>query len=263
MCLPVIGGIVAIALGLTAKIEIDNSEGRLHGRQLATLSIVLGAVNTLGMALLLAFSLLKPDASTVVAPRPPAASPPLPSPTAAPSRRTGPAPSAAAVASSRDEGLIVTVVGRIELVDVGSQVKSLTSALEQQRAAAIRHHQKVVLWLVAPDCQPCNGVAASLPDPLLQEALAGVRLVRLDVREFGEELTHLGVPVAREDGTVVVPAFVLLDESHRALDYVHGGEWDADIPRNIAPVLREFVRGAYKQRRHPWRRGQREDGLPL
>lgn len=261
VCLPVIGGILAIALGITARLEIDHSEGRLQGKHMALVSIVLGTMNTFGVALALVFSLLRPAATPVVAPAvpAPAASPSVP----APSRPSAPAPSAAATASSRDEGTILTPVGRIQLVDVGPRVRSLTTALDEQQAEALRQNQKVMLWLVAPDCQPCNGVAAALPDPLIQEALRGVRLVRLDVREFGEELTHLGVPVAREDGTVIIPAFVLMDDAHRALDYVHGGEWDADIARNIAPVLGGFVRGTYKQRRHPWRRGQREEGLPL
>jgi hypothetical protein len=116
---------------------------------------------------------------------------------------------------------------------------------------------------VLPACQPCNGVAAALPDARMQRALAGVRLIRLDLTEFGRELNHLGVPIARGDGTVLVPAFVLLDERNRPTDYVHGGEWDADIAPNIAPVLGDFMRGQYKRRRHPWHVGHADDGVPL
>jgi hypothetical protein len=33
-------------------------------------------------------------------------------------------------------------------------------------------------------------------------------------------------------------------------DLIDGGEWDADVPENIAPVLGAFVRGTYSNRRH-------------
>ena len=36
-------------------------------------------------------------------------------------------------------------------------------------------------------------------------------------------------------------------------DAIDGGEWDADVPENIAPVLGAFVRGTYKTRREPWK----------
>ena len=62
---------------------------------------------------------------------------------------------------------------------------------------------------------------------------------------------------------MLVPAFVLLDEHNRPTDYVHGGEWDADIAPNIAPVLGDFMRGQYKQRRHPWHLGHDDDGVAL
>ena len=40
----------------------------------------------------------------------------------------------------------------------------------------------------------------------------------------------------------------IVDEMTR----IHGGEWDDDIPPNIAPVLGAFVRGKYGTRRYPW-----------
>ena len=41
--------------------------------------------------------------------------------------------------------------------------------------------------MVTPDCSPCNGVAVALTDPKLQKALEGVRLLRVDVREFAPD----------------------------------------------------------------------------
>jgi hypothetical protein len=47
-----------------------------------------------------------------------------------------------------------------------------------------------------------------------------------------------------------VPGFALMGSNLRVVDYIHGGEWDADIADNIAPVLTAFVRGKYLNRRH-------------
>jgi len=91
----------------------------------------------------------------------------------------------------------------------------------------------------------------------MQSALQKVRLVRLNVRDFSIQLKHLNVPVEK------IPGFALLGSDLGPSDYVHGGEWDADIARNIAPVLGKFVRGEYKNRRHPWRGGARDDETPL
>ncbi len=40
-------------------------------------------------------------------------------------------------------------------------------------------------------------------------------------------------------------------------------EWDDDIPRNIAPVLGNFVRGRYTKRREQWRGPRRDDETTL
>jgi hypothetical protein len=91
----------------------------------------------------------------------------------------------------------------------------------------------------------------------MQSALAGVRLVRVDVSDFRVELAALGIP------TDSVPGFALLSEGLRPMDFVHGGEWDADVPENIAPVLGAFVRGKYTVRRHHFRAAQRSDETTL
>jgi hypothetical protein len=158
---------------------------------------------------------------------------------------------------SRDTGLIVTKVGKIDLVDVGSDVRSLGEELDKQRIVAARDKKKLVVWLIETDCKPCNGVAASLPDRSMQAALEGARLVRLDPHDFRLELKQFNIPTDK------IPGFALLGADNHPLDYLHGGEWDEDIPRNIAPVLGQFVRGIYRERREPWRGGARDDETPL
>ncbi len=91
----------------------------------------------------------------------------------------------------------------------------------------------------------------------MQHALAKVRLVRADAASFPGELQRLGVPIES------VPGFTLLDTHAHALDHIHGGEWDADIPANIAPILERFLRHSLAPRRHPWARPLREGETPL
>ena len=79
----------------------------------------------------------------------------------------------------------------------------------------------------------------------MQDALRGVRLVRIDLRVFQQELLTLQLPAR------LYPAFLLLDESIRPRDGIHGGEWGEDIAANIAPVLDAFLRGTYRRRKHP------------
>jgi hypothetical protein len=148
-------------------------------------------------------------------------------------------------------------VGKIDLVDLGTDIRSLATELDKQRELAAKDSKKLLLWIVQADCQPCNGVAAALPDAAMQSALEGVRLVRLEPQNFGFELRQFNIPTDK------IPGFALLGPDNRPLDYVSGGEWDEDVSRNIAPVLAKFVRGAYIKRREPWRGGSREDETPL
>ena len=187
--------------------------------------------------------------------------PPQPAPPAVPTALApvppSPRPRAPGRARSQDETVTETRIGSITLVDVRSGISALGPELNRQAREAQKGRQKLVVWLVVPDCEPCSGVAASLPDPRMQQALQDVRLVRLNVRDFYVELKHLNVPVEK------IPGFALLGKDNLPIDYVHGGEWDEDIARNIAPVLGKFVRGDYANRRDPWRGGKRDDETPI
>jgi hypothetical protein len=263
VCLPAIGGLLGVTLGIAAKSEIHGSGGRIGGKGLATTGIALGAVNVivsiLGVAGLVAWvdsldasptSPATAVAAPVLAPAPIPTPAPVPAPVATSAgAKTG--------ALSRQGGVVVTKVGRVTLVDVDQDVRSLRTELGKQADLARKEQSKLLLWMVAPDCQPCNGVSASLADPLMQEALGGTRIVRVNVRDFSVELSYLGIPVQK------IPGFALLGPEERAVDYVHGGEWDDDVAKNIAPVLGKFVRGDYRKRREPWRGGSRDDETAL
>ena len=87
-----------------------------------------------------------------------------------------------------------------------------------------------------------NGFAGR--QTLMQQALRDVRLVRVDLEVFREELERLRIP------TRLYPGFFMIGPDTRPVDAIHGGEWDEDVAENIAPVLGSFVRGQYTERRH-------------
>ncbi len=138
-----------------------------------------------------------------------------------------------------------TQIGAVEVVDIGLSSAELRETLAAQEKLARTKGQVLVLMVTGVDCAPCRGVDKSLADPQMQLALRNVRLVRVDLRVFKEELGALRLQ------TNVYPVFALLGPDLTVRDAIHGGEWDDDVPANIAPVLRGFVRGEYKKRRHP------------
>jgi hypothetical protein len=148
-------------------------------------------------------------------------------------------------------------IGDITLVDVGAEIPSLDEELDRQRGLSMRTHERLLVWLVVPDCKSCSAVESALSSTEVQHALGKARLVRLDAVEFLAELSRIGVPME------VFPAFVLLGRDGHAADYLHDGEWDDDIPEDIAPVLKSFVEGTYSRRRSPWHGGLHEDETPI
>lgn len=259
VCLIGVGGALGVVLGLVARSEVTRSGGREGGRGLALTAIILGGLNValavIGMAVGITY-LARPRA--VSARRaPPALTAPSwapsapPTATARPRTPHAPAPGARA---SREAGNQVTTLGTITLADVSAD---FGAELERQRKAAASADETLVLWVVVPSCKPCDGVAAALTSPDAQRALSKVRFVRVDRDELQPELDRLGIPTEK------IPGFALLDAHNHPRDFIHGGEWDADIAANIAPILGKFVHGRYPKRRHPWRPPARDDETPL
>ncbi len=240
-----VGGLLAIGLGVAARSETRAGSGR-RSSAMAAFAIALGAANVLVTATLAALLILwwgqsrSPwqDTPTSLTAHERTHSPrSLPRPISKPVRNT--------------------FVGQVQLIDIDVGVPSLQGELERQWEAAHQAGERLLVWLVVPACAPCDAVARALPDPRMQEALRGVRLVRLDAARFQRELERLRLP------TQALPGFALVGRNGRPLDYVHGGEWDEDIAPNIAPVLGKFTRGKYEARRYPWRGGAREDETAL
>jgi len=257
VCFLGVGGALGVVLGLIARNEIARAEGRETGRGLASAAIALGVLNVcaavIGVAVGITY-LARPTATSTSrsapAPAPtwggPSATPPHPA--------KSPAKSAPPARASHEAGSQITALGTITLADISGD---LETELDNQRRLAAAAGETLVLWLVVPGCKPCNGVAAALTSKEAQKALAKVRFVRVDREDFPPELDRLGIP------TENIPGFALLDGRSHAKDFIHGGEWDADIAANIAPVLGKFAHGGYSKRRHPWRGPARDDETQL
>jgi hypothetical protein len=261
-CMWGFGGILAIAFGVMSRAEIERSQGQKRGARLALAAIALGSLNVVVCVLALGVGitlLARPAPHSPPSKAPPLyTTPALPPPAPAPTALAGSsAPKSSAGSMSRDTGLVVTRIGKVDLVDVGPDVHSLSDELDKQREIAGRDGKRLMLWVVQANCQPCNGVSAALPESGMQSALSHVRLVRVDPQDFGLELRQFNIPTDK------IPGFALLGPDNHPLDYINGGEWDEDVAANIAPVLRNFVRGTYKARRDPWRGGARDDETPL
>jgi hypothetical protein len=254
---PGISGITAVALGFIALSEIRRSEGRLHGMGAAVVGITLGLLHLGGAVVMLV--LFVTSAATTSGPHatPPAVT--LPAPTPVP---TG--PGVTRLVNPEQPGgrtheakTRVVKFGGVTLVDPAPGAATLEALLREERARADEAHEKLLVWISSPEVAPCNGVSVALRDPRLQKALSGVRIVRLNVNDYYVELSRRGLPVK------VLPGFVLLGPEGRPLDYVNGGEWDADIAENIAPVLGNFIHGRYTNRRNPWLGPTRGDETAL
>jgi hypothetical protein len=150
----------------------------------------------------------------------------------------------------------VTDVGRVEVARIDPAVRSLREELGRQSHQAARSHRKAVVVVTVVDCEPCDAFTAALGSEPVQEALAGTRLVLVSADHFAVELARIGIPVN------AFPGFALMGAEGRVLDYIDGGEWDADVPANIAPVLESFVEGTYDARRDPWR-PRHDDETPI
>ena len=136
--------------------------------------------------------------------------------------------------------------GPITVVDVGVGASSLADELMQQRSAARDTRETMLVMTTTSACEPCDSVFEALSDPRMETALSHVRLVRVFADVFKDDLDSLQIP------RLNFPGFFVLGPDLRPRDGIDGGEWDADVPENMAPVLGSFVAGTLTKRRTPW-----------
>jgi hypothetical protein len=219
-CMGVFAGIPAIVLGAMSRKEIDRSQGALTGRGMAAGGIVGGLFGT-GLSLVVLVALLGGALEAAHPPEPRTESP-LRVPVAAGTRS----------------------YGSLDVVDLES-----TGVLKTQLAditkAATGKGRTVILQTYVRSSHECAEVAAALPDPKMQRALANVTLVRVDIDTFETELKAMRVD------TESVPWFYKLDANAQPTDAISADEWDANVADNMAPVLGQFAHGALGARRSP------------
>jgi hypothetical protein len=136
--------------------------------------------------------------------------------------------------------------GKVAVVEIGTNEKSLRDALLREIGRAKADRKQVMVMVSGAGCKPCAGVLASLDDPRMQDALEATRLVIVD-EVFSDDLDALKIPHE------AYPSFALLAADATPRDVIDGGEWGDDVAANIAPVLGPFVRGDYKQRKKTWK----------
>ncbi|AUX43803.1 hypothetical protein SOCE26_052580 [Sorangium cellulosum] len=245
-----LGAVTAIVFGWIARREIEQAPERRRGRALATVGLALGVLLTLGWSAAIgagawmwrmhlggevASGLAEGEAS------------PEPASTGSPAAPLPDSlPPAAQPGGSVPPHTTHRRIGGLSIVDIGADVSALSEELAKQRAEAHAQGEKVLVMTTSDPCDPCRGVDRSLGDPLMQTALRSVRLVRVDIDLFKEDLDQIKMPRR------LYPGFFLLSPDLTPQDGINGGEWDDDIARNIAPVLGAFVRGQYTTRRQPW-----------
>ncbi len=239
-----LGSVAAIVFGWSARRELEGAEAPRRGYVLATLGMALGTCLTVAWGAAIAFGVwsmerraeaqMESVASLAVAE--------VPVKPEGSVEATDPASPPKAVPALQKE-TTVHKEGNITIVDVGASVSSLSQELARQRADAAAAGETLVVMTTRNPCVPCRSVSTSLGDPLMQTALSRTRLVRVDIDAFEEDLTGLKMPHER------VPSFFLLAPDLFPRDAIDGGEWDEDVPANIAPVLGAFVRGKFEARR--------------
>lgn len=204
-----IAGIPAIIVGALARKDIDRSSGRLVGSSIAAFGIVSGLFGT-GLSLVLGLGILGAALDSGTAP-----------------------------AAEDDEHTAIVAqahIGDVDVVDL-DRTKSLQGQLVEIAKAEKAKGRVVVLQTCIRTSRGCAEVEAALPDRRMQHALANVTLVRVDVEVFYRELSAMHVDVQS------VPWFYKLDAAGRTTDAISAGEWDDNVPENMAPVLERFVRG--------------------
>lgn len=245
-----LGAIAAIAFGWIARREIAQAPARCRGYGLATAGLVLGVLLTFSWSAAGALSVWMwklHRGAEVASMQPEGGASPEPASTGSPAAPVqSPPPAAAQPGGNAPRHTTYRRVGGVALVDVGIDISTLGEELAKQRAEAHAIGEKVLVMTTSDPCEPCRGVERSLSEPMMQTALRGVRIVRVDIDVFREDLDQLKMPRR------LYPGFFLLSPDLTPQDGINGGEWDDDIARNIAPVLGAFVRGQYATRRQQW-----------
>ena len=240
-CFGPLTGIPAIILGVMSKREIDRSAGALGGTGMAIGGILTGAAATLmslfwiGAMVVGMVGAAHAAKSIPTGPYPTYTPPVFPVPTA-----TG----SGMLSGGGGPVASTTMHGNVKVISLGGG-RPLQDQLVDLRVSEIAEGRLPIVETTASWCTACKEIEATIDDPLIQKALDNVTLVKVDVDEFGSELSGLKME------TNAIPFFYKIDSTARATDAISGDEWDDNTAANEAPVLGPFAKGTLKKRRHP------------
>jgi hypothetical protein len=225
-------GAPAVVLAVLALRDIGRSHGQLGGGGVATAAAVLGlAASMLFFAWVAAVSFLLVGPRELAMPSKPRIEPSGPSwPAADPGRPADPGSVAPGLSLHRAGG-------------------PLALQLAREVSSAEASGESVLVETTANGCEACDEVENAMLAPETRGALERVRVVGIDLGEFRSELGRL-----RMDESTA-PWFYLLDAHGEPRDAISAAEWDDNDATQIAPVLRAFVHGRLRARRHGWHHG--------
>ena len=141
-------------------------------------------------------------------------------------------------AKSTDSPITKDKVKTIDFYNQEEEENSLEKLITK-----IEEESKIpILYFYADWCAPCRAFRKSLVNPGVIKALKNAVLIKIDV---DADLKGL----AARYKVNAVPTYVKVNATGEVIAKIDSGEWGADIPRNIAPVMDRFVnKGAYDRK---------------
>jgi hypothetical protein len=225
-------GVPALILGVLAHRDIRRSDGLAGGSGIATAGIVLGSLGSLFFVCTAAFwvvMLVRHPPTVTTSPAVPAISP------------TGTATAVAPPLIPPGGWGVIHVVALHP-----APPETLGDQLAEETKAAKAASETVLVETISPSCPACVEIALAMRDPELQSVLAHVRVVHVDVTEYGTQARSLKLAER------YLPWFYLLDARGKPMDAISADEWDDNVAENIAPPLEAFLNRKLTARRTPW-----------
>lgn len=117
---------------------------------------------------------------------------------------------------------------------VETDFDNLKKALANHYKEAKAKNQTPFVYFTASWCPPCQAIKQYKNDPAMMDAYAGTYIVELDYDEIPDDISE-----EFTDGAIPAWSGFNADGSTNDL-WVDGGAWGANIPENMAPVLKHY-----------------------
>lgn len=127
-------------------------------------------------------------------------------------------------------------VESIQKIDYYADAKNSGKLLNIIKAELLKK-RKPVVYFYATWCGPCKQFKSSLSDPLMINVMNGTTLIMIDA-DIDADKEKIGTKYH----VSVYPTYLRLNEKGDLLKKTDGGAWDENIPKNMAPVLKEFLK---------------------